>query len=129
MTTTQPIGTRRHLLLGIFAAGLLALVMLGLRPGQLIPSSGGLRIFTEFFSAALTPAIGYESTVPAGTRPLLLKVLDASLVTLRFAATATSLSLVLGAILTLQKRATEAKAHLAAAERFRDTLAGAGLGA
>jgi phosphonate transport system permease protein len=99
VTTTRPIGTRRHLLLGIFAAGVLALVMLGLRPGDLIPSSGGLRVFGEFFYAALTPAISYESAVPAGTRPLLLKVLDASLVTLRFAATATSLSLALGAIL------------------------------
>jgi len=99
MTATRPIGTRRFLLLGIFTAGVFALVMLGLRPGQLIPSSGGLRVFGEFFSAALTPALSYESEVPAGTRPLLLKVLDASLVTLRFAATATSLSLVLGAIL------------------------------
>jgi phosphonate transport system permease protein len=99
VTTTHPIGTRRYLLLGIFAAGVLALVMLGLRPGQLIPSPGGLRFFGEFFSAALSPALAYESEVPAGTRPLLLKVLDASLVTLRFAATATSLSLLLGAIL------------------------------
>lgn len=99
MTATRPIGTRRYLLLGIFAAGVLALVMLGLRPGQLIPASGGLRVFGEFFSAALTPALTYESEVPAGTRPLLLKILDASLVTLRFAATATSLSLVLGSIL------------------------------
>jgi len=99
MTATRPIGTRRYLLLGILAAGLVALVMLGLRPGQLIPSSGGLQIFSEFFSAALTPALSYESDVPVGTRPLLLKVLDASLVTLRFAATATSLSLLLGAIL------------------------------
>jgi phosphonate transport system permease protein len=99
MTAAHPPGTRRFVLLGILAGGLLALVMLGLRPGQLIPADHGLRTFGEFFAAALEPALDYQGTVPEGTRPLLLKVLDAALVTLRFAFTATSFALAAGALL------------------------------
>lgn len=92
----------RLIVLGVLAiAGLSALLYLELGPAGLSPGQGGLRLAGEFLGRALTPALTYQDAVPAGTRPLLLKCLDAALMTVRFAAAAMLLSVVMGFLLSL----------------------------
>jgi len=87
-------------LLSIGAAGLAAYVALGLRAGDLAPSRGGLSILVDFFSRALTPALTYESdSIPSGSTPFLLTVLEGARRTVVFAIAAISLSLVSGVVL------------------------------
>lgn len=86
----QNLGSRRLLLLGIVAAGVLALVQLGIAPGDLIPSDASGAGVGKFFLAALTPAIGADT---------LLIAARAALTTLRFAALATAISVVGGFVL------------------------------
>ena len=90
--------TRRKIALGIAVAGVAAAVVLDLRPGLLIPDSEASRgIAQRFFGAALRPAFDYEaSSVPEGTKPLLLKAVMAAVTTVKFAVAAVSLSLVAG---------------------------------
>ena len=98
--TLRRLGTRRLVLLLIVVAGLWAAVELRLRPGGLVPDAGGLRLTGRFLSAALTPALTYESPfVPEGTAPLPVKVGAAMATTVAFAAAATSLALVIGGVL------------------------------
>lgn len=81
----------------ILVAGLAAAVSLGLRPSDLVPSSGGAALAGEFFARAWQPALTYEAAhLPAGTLPLLVKVLQAAYMTVVFAAAAASLSLLMG---------------------------------
>lgn len=93
------VGWRGVIAVAIAAAGLWAAVVLDLDPADLIPGPGGLAQTKEFLSRAFSPALGYEAEfVPAGTRPLPLKVLGAVRTTVVFAAAALSLS-VLGGLL------------------------------
>lgn len=90
-------GRRGLVLLGIAAAGLWAARSLGLDPGDLVPGEGGLRVARDLFSRALSPAWTYEArVVPEGTRPLLLKALDAAGATVSLAVAAISLALFAG---------------------------------
>jgi len=86
----QNLGSRRLLLLGIVAAGVLALVQLGITPGEMIPSDASGAGVGKFFLAALTPATGADT---------LLIAARAALTTLRFAALATAISVVGGFVL------------------------------
>lgn len=92
-------GSRLVVLAFVAAAGLAALLALGLSPAGLVPGEGGLRLAGEFLGRALSPALSYESPAPAGTPPLPLKALGAALTTLRFAAAAIGLSLLAGLLL------------------------------
>ena len=93
-------GTRRLVLLLIGVAGAWAAIELGLGPRGLLPDAGGLRLVRTFLRAALSPALTYEAAfVPEGTDPLLVKIRDAAATTVAFAAAATSLALVAGAVL------------------------------
>ncbi len=92
--------SRGLVLLTLGAAGLWAAFELRLDPRDLVPSDGGMVMARELFSRAWSPALAYEAAdVPAGTRPLLLKALEAARLTVVFAAAAISLSLVCGGIL------------------------------
>jgi phosphonate transport system permease protein len=53
-------------------------------------------LLARFALAALTPALDYEGSVPVGTTPLLLKVLEGLRATLGFALAGLSLALLLG---------------------------------
>ena len=76
----------RTIFLAILCAGCVSAYLLDLSPARLIPDAPGrLSLIGEFFSAALSPALTYESPPPSGTDPLLLKVAEAALVTVRFA--------------------------------------------
>lgn len=94
------LGMRRILILGILVAGIWAFSELQLKPANLVPTPGGVRIAREFFSRALSPAISYEADfVPRDTPPLLWKALQAAATTVVFASAAMSLALVWGLIL------------------------------
>lgn len=94
------LGMRRILILGILVAGIWAFSELQLKPANLVPTPGGVRIAGEFFSRALSPAISYEADfVPRDTPPLLWKALQAAATTVVFASAAMSLALVWGLIL------------------------------
>ncbi|MGI9241706.1 MAG: PhnE/PtxC family ABC transporter permease [Verrucomicrobiales bacterium] len=86
----QTIGRRRLLLIGIAAAGVIALWQLGIGPREMIPSDARSAGFAKFFLAALTPAIAPE-TIAIAAR--------AALTTLRFAALATAISVIGGLVL------------------------------
>ena len=68
-------------------------------PGDLRLTRGGLAVAWTFLSSAVTPAVTYQSDVPAGTPPLIWKALTAAETTLTFAAAATSLALAGGLVL------------------------------
>lgn len=68
-------------------------------PGDLRLTRGGLTVAWAFLSRAITPAVTYESDVPAGTPSLIWKALAAAETTLRFAAAASSLALAGGLVL------------------------------
>ncbi len=92
-------GARLIVLACLALAGLAALAALGLGPRGLLPGEGGLRLASEFLGRAFRPALAYESPVPPGTQPLLLKALGAAWLTVRFAAAALGLSLLGGFLL------------------------------
>jgi phosphonate transport system permease protein len=90
-------GARTGVLIAILVVGLAAATSLRLDPADLIPSRAGLALAGEFLARALTPALSYEaSDLPAGTRPLLLKAVEAAYTTVIFAAASTSLAMILG---------------------------------
>jgi ABC-type phosphate/phosphonate transport system permease subunit len=68
-------------------------------PGNVRLTSGGFGITAQFFSRAISPAVSYESEVPAGTTPLLWKAVGAAKTTVTFAAAALSLALAGGLLL------------------------------
>jgi len=86
-------------LLPIVMAGVASAWWLSSAPGEIRLTDGGLRVAASFLSRALSPALEYESQVPAGTTPLVLKALGAAEATVRFAAAAMSLALVGGVVL------------------------------
>lgn len=92
-------GRRRWVLVGILVAGIWAAYVLDLRLSQLLIGEGGMRIAGDFFSRAWAPALSYESTVPEGTLPLLLKALGAAWETVLFAAAAIGLAIAAGILL------------------------------
>ncbi len=95
-----PIGARGAVILAIVAAGAAAVPWLGLTPGSLVPSDGGLTLVGEFLVRAASPALTSEADpVPEGTPPLLWRALAAARTTVVFAAAAMSLALVLGLVL------------------------------
>ena len=96
-----PPPSRRLRLLGLFvAAGAASWLLLGLRPGELVPAGNGASILGRFFHGALAPALDYEAaSVPEGTPPFLRKVAAAARSTVLFAAGGMSLALVLGIVL------------------------------
>lgn len=95
----QEIATRRWVITGILVAGLWSCYTLDLRVSTLSVGTGGLSLAGEFFSYALHPALDYETVVPDGTTPLLVRSLQAAGWTVIFAATAISLALVAGIVL------------------------------
>jgi len=87
---SQTLGTRRLLILGIAAAGIIALVNLGIKPADTLPDADRSSGIIKFFLAAFSPEI----------QPGSFKIiLEAALTTLRFAALATGTSVVCGFIL------------------------------
>jgi phosphonate transport system permease protein len=86
-------------LMWIAIAGLASTWWLSGAPGEIRLTDGGLRVAASFLSRALSPALTYESEVPAETPPLVLKALSAAAETVRFAAAAMSLALVGGLLL------------------------------
>ncbi len=85
------------LLLGVASA-----LVLGLDAGALLPSRGGLTVFSKFLAGAVSPAFTYEHGPPvANAIPLLVQVGRACLATLVFAAAAVSLALLAGLPLAL----------------------------
>src|SRR5687767_12958612 len=92
-------GARRTLLLFVLAAGALAWWRLDLDTAQLKPSQGGWEVAKHFLSAALQPALDYETTPSGEVAPFLVRVVRASLDTIRYAGAAVTLSVICGFIL------------------------------
>ena len=80
---------------GVFSFSRLGLSPQDILPGQgVLPGSGDLDSLTGFLTRAFTPALDYESAhVPAGARPLLVKVLDGAHRTVVLALMAMSIAL------------------------------------
>lgn len=95
-----PLGRRGLTLALIALAAVFAWSGLGLSLGQLGGSGGGgWSLAGDFFGAAFRPALGYEAEfVPEGTRPFMLRVLDATRTTVVFAAAGMSVALILGLV-------------------------------
>jgi phosphonate transport system permease protein len=87
---------RRWVIISILIAGLWSCIALDLNPAELAAGAGGLKLAGEFLAHALQPALQYESAVPDGTTPILLRSLQAAMWTIVFAATAISLAVVIG---------------------------------
>jgi phosphonate transport system permease protein len=79
----------------ILACSLGAAGALGLFEGGLAPGDAGLRVASEFFGRALSPALRSEAP-DGGGGSLLPLVLDGILATVRYAAAALGLAIVLG---------------------------------
>lgn len=91
-----PLGARALTLFLIAVAGVLAARYLGLDVAGLVPREAGRSLAGDLFSAALRPALDYETVVPPGTPPLALKIAAALWRTVLFAAAAMSVALPLG---------------------------------
>ena len=88
------------MLLCLLLAGVWAYGSLDLSLEELLPGRGGLKVATDFFSRALTPALHSEADfVPPGSPPILVSALRAALQTLLFAGAAMGLAILLGIIL------------------------------
>ncbi len=94
-----PISPRIAVAISIVLAGLVAWLAIDAPLAKLVPSEGGLDVARRFFARALSPALDYESEVPAGTPHILLQALTAARRTLVFAAAGMSAALVLGVVL------------------------------
>jgi len=96
----RPIGVRIGILLSLIGAGLIAVWLVELVPGDLVPNAGGVATAGKFFSRAFSPALHSEARfVPADAPALLTVVLQATWTTVLTGAAAMSLSLVLGLLL------------------------------
>lgn len=91
-----PLGMRSMTLVFIALSGVIAARYLGLDIGGIVPRDAGKALASDLFSAALRPALSYETDVPLGTPPFGLKILQALWQTVLFAAAAMSLALPLG---------------------------------
>ncbi len=95
-----PIHARGAVLLAILGLGIWSFVALDLTWAQVIPSADGFRQIGEFFSYAWRPALAYRpGEVPEGSPSLIVQALHAARLTLIFAVTAMSLSVVVGGVL------------------------------
>ncbi len=94
-----PLSPRWRVVLTIAAAGVVAWLALDAPLAMLVPQEGGWRIVRAFFARALTPALDYESDVPADTPPILWQALAAARRTLVFAVAAMSVALAGGIVL------------------------------
>lgn len=94
-----PVSPRIAVALSILLAGAIAWLVLDAPPAKLVPSEGGWDIVRRFFARAFSPALAYESEVPAETPHILVKALAAARRTLVFAAAGMSVALVLGVVL------------------------------
>lgn len=92
-------GRRGSVLATIGAAAAIAAISLDLFDRTHLPSRGGLELASNFFARAVSPALTYESAVPPGTTPLLLRALTAALDTIAFAASAMSIAIPAGVVL------------------------------
>jgi phosphonate transport system permease protein len=93
--------TGRTIVFGVMAiVATWAFVHVGGTTDGLAPTRGGLSVAASFLSRAASPALAYESNVPSGTTPLLLKALRAAGTTLTFAAASMSLALAAAIVLT-----------------------------
>lgn len=90
-------GQRRWVLVALIGAGIWAAITLNLNPTQLIPSNAS--IAKEFLVHAFAPALDYESEVPPGTTPLVIKAIHAAWQTVLFAAAAMGISIIGGVLL------------------------------
>ena len=89
---------RRSTLLVLAATGLVCAIYLKLNPAQLL-SGDGWKIASDFFAAALNPALEYEDgPAGAGWDPLLVKAAKGMLRTFQYALMAMSISLIGGLI-------------------------------
>ncbi len=95
------LGRRGQTLLGIAAAALLAVVLLGLGPAGLLPRGAGLELMRELGGAALSPALDYEVTPPPGAELFWAKVASNLWSTILYAAAAMALALPIGMLLGL----------------------------
>jgi len=92
-----PVGPRAIVLLSLLAAGAWGVVYLELDLSGLVPGAGGIATAKRFFARALSPAWVSEARfVPADAPPLLIGALEGAWQTIRFAAAAVALSLVIG---------------------------------
>jgi len=95
-----PLQPRGAVVLGILALGIWSVAALHLTWRQVIPDADDFRQIGIFFSYALRPALAYEpGEVPDGTTPLLLQAVQAARLTLVFAISALSVSVVVGIVL------------------------------
>ncbi len=92
-----PVGPRALVVLSLLAAGAWGFAYLEFDVSGLVPGAGGVATTKRFFARALSPALVAEARfVPADSPPLLIGALHAAGQTIRFAATAVALSLVIG---------------------------------
>lgn len=97
-----PVGPRVLVFLSLLAAGAWGFAYLELELSGLLPNAGGAATAKRFFARALSPALVAEARfVPADSPPLLIGALGAAWQTLRFAAAAVALSLVIGIALAI----------------------------
>ncbi|MBK1832925.1 PhnE/PtxC family ABC transporter permease [Roseibacillus ishigakijimensis] len=90
---------RRWFLLSGLLLFLAGLWILGAHPCDLLPSENGRRVALDFFQAAFQPALDYQSPdARRGDLPFWQKVLTALWLTVRYAAVAMSLALVIGIV-------------------------------
>src|SRR5688500_8697140 len=99
-TAVNPEG-RTGVMLAICVTALVAIWWLSGVPGRLTFTQGGFDVARALLARALTPALTYESAVPAGTVPLVWKAVGAAQATMTFAAAAMSLALPAGAVFGL----------------------------
>ena len=99
ITRRTALSGRSIVLILLVLAAVWAVWLLQRQPGAFSLTRGGLSIASAFMSRALTPALSYESQVPAGTTPLIWKAIGAAEATVTFAAAALSLALVGGCVL------------------------------
>ena len=91
-----PLGMRSLTLVLITLAGLAAARYLGLDVAGIVPRDAGKALASDLLSAALHPALDYQTDVPAGTPAFAVKILHALWQTVLFAAGAMSIALPLG---------------------------------
>ncbi len=99
MRVPSRLGRRGWLLAFVLFAAALAWLQLGLSVRDAVPGDSGRGVLSLFVGGAFAPALTYESDVPEGTAPLLVKVALAVVRTVVFAAAGMSLSLVVGLLL------------------------------
>ncbi len=88
---------RRWFLLGGIALFVLGLWVLKAHPRELVPSEGGRQLASDFFGAALRPALDYEDrAIRSVGEPFATKVAKAAWLTVKYAVVAMSLALILG---------------------------------